>query len=431
VPLACPYATVLTFILPLLFGVATIRVARAGAGDAPNASRFVNWIGFGFVLRMAAHVLMQHVILFGNGTTSGDALAYRQGAWAVARLWDYQGFGFFNTTELGVRAGSNALLAIHLFGAVTYLNGIQLTSIGCTAIIAFLAAATCVLLVRLGTMVGGTVAESRFVALAMYFSPAFVFHTSEMFKDGIAAFLVVSAVVLAFRLAERFSVQDVLLGILCVFLIWYVRFYMVFLVSAPLILSLLGIRSGNSNRIAIACFAMVVAGAFIIQTTAAEDALEVGVAAYERGTNEHALAYNARGGSGVTFSGSPWVTFPLKLVYTLFSPFPWDFRSRSIGFQVGKIDALISMFFMYRGVRGARRMWKDDRGTLVMFLAVLLPLIVAYAASMANIGLIVRQRIPVVLLGAVLAVRGVPDPKPVAATAEPRPIPRRLRARTA
>ena len=63
---------------------------------------------------------------------------------------------------------------------------------------------------------------------------------------------------------------------------------------------------------------------------------------------------------------------------------------------------------MFRGIRGARRMWADDRGTLLMFLVVLVPLTVAYATTMANIGLILRQRFPIVLLGSVLAVRGVP-----------------------
>lgn len=415
----------ISVLFPLLFAAASYYLPRRVVGQTPEGERFARWMLGGFVLRMVAHLVIRNIALFSNGTSSGDAVGYERGAWLLARLWDYRGFGFFNATELGIRSGSNALLAIHLFGGVTYLNGLESTSIGCTAIVAFLAMTTCLLLVRLGMMIGGTEHDSRFVALTMYFSPAFVFHTSEMFKDGIAAFLVVSAVVLSFRLSERFSTTDAALGVVCLILIWYVRFYLVFLVSAPLVMSLLGIRSGSSARIAAAGIFMLLVGALIINTQAAEVALDVGTRAYARGTGENALAYNARGGSGVTFTGSPWVTFPQKLVYTLFSPFPWDFRSRSIGFQVGKIDAIISTFFLFRGVRGARRMWADDRGTLVMFLVVLVPLIVAYTASMSNIGLIVRQRIPIVLLGAVLAVRGVPAPRP-AAVPKHRPVPGEL-----
>jgi hypothetical protein len=149
-------------------------------------------------------------------------------------------------------------------------------------------------------------------------------------------------------------------------------------------------------------------GLVLIATQAADGALEFGMRTFDVATSENSLDWNARGGSGVEFSGSPWITFPQKLIYTLLSPFPWDFRSTSIGFQVGKIDAIIWMFFMFRGIRGARRMWEDDRGTLLMFLVVLIPLTVAYATTMANIGLILRQRFPIVLLGSVLAVRGVP-----------------------
>lgn len=390
-------------------GTATYVLPRLGFAPSRERDRFALLMLAGFVLRLGAHFVIRNVALFSHGGASqGDAGAYESGAWIVARLWEYQGIQWLGAAEIGVSETQNALLAVHIFAVVTFLNGGEMTTVGCTAINAFLAAMTCLHLVRLGTMIKGTEQQSRLVALAMYFSPAFLFHTADMFKDGLSAFLVVSGVLLAFRLAERFNPIEALLGAVCLFLLWYVRFYLVFLVSAPLIMSLLGIRSGAPARVVLASAFILATGLVLIATQVAEEALEVGVATFDQATSENSLSWNARGGSGVEFTGNPWLTFPLKLLYTLFSPFPWDFRSTSIGFQIGKIDTVIWAFLMLRGVRGMRRMWDDDRGTLLMFLVVLVPLTVAYATTMANIGLILRQRIPIVMLGAVLAVRGVP-----------------------
>lgn len=420
----------ITALFPFVFAAATYLVARHSLEPSKENARFARWILAGFVMRLVAHFAIRNVVLFSNGTSSGDAMGYEYGGWMLARLWDYRGIGLYSYQELGVSSGSNALLAIHLFGLVTYLNGIVPSSLACTAIVAFLAAATCVQLVKLGQLIGGSEGDSRFVALVMYFSPAFVFHTAEMFKDGIVAFLVVTAVFISFRLAARFSWADAMGGIVCIVLLWFVRYYLVFIVSAPLVASLLGVRSGSPTRVIAAAMFMAVIGLIIMNTQAAEVALDAGTRAYARGTAETSMASNARGGSGVTFTGSPWVTFPQRVAYTLLSPFPWDFRSSSIGFQIGKIDVLVWSFFAYRALRGVRRMWSDDRGTLLMFLVVLVPLVVAYAASMANIGLIVRQRIPIVLLGSVLAVRGVPEPKAHRA-GPPTTVPARWAARTA
>lgn len=395
--------------LALALGAASYVVPRWALTPSRESEHFARWMILGFVVRMAAHGVIRNVALFSHGGAShGDAGAYEMGAWIVARLWEYHGFGWFEAQQIGISEVSNALLAVHIYAAITFLNGGEMTTIGCTALNAFIAVLTCVQLVKLGTMIKGTDHDSRFVALAMYFSPAYLFHTADLFKDGLSAFLVVTAVLLAFRLAERFNPLDAVLGVVCLVLVWYVRFYLVFLVSAPLVLSLLGVRSGSTGRVIIASVFVLAGALVLIGTQFADEAVEVGLETFDRATSENALAHNARGGSGVEFEGSPWVTFPQKLFYTLLSPFPWDFRSTSIGFQVGKVDALIWAFFMFRGIRGARRMWNDDRGTLLMFLVVLVPLTVAYATTMANIGLILRQRFPIVLLGSVLAVRGVP-----------------------
>jgi len=405
---------VIVYLLVPLFALATFLLARqVVTEDTPVARQFPWWFLGGFVLRLLANGAIRNLNLFSHGRgSSGDAGVYELSAWMVAQIWNAQGFQWVTAETIDIPEASNAMLAVHVYAFVAWLNGGEMSRIACVGLVAFLAAVTCLHLVRLGRMIGGRESDARVVALAMYFSPAFVFHTADTFKDGLSAFLVVSAVLVAFRLAERFNPVDLALGGLCLWALWYVRFYLVFLVSAPIALSLLGVRQGANARIVIASSFIVATGLVLIATQVADTALDVGVNTYERATSDVAMAWNQRGGSGVAFTGmNPWLAFPLKLIYTLFSPFLWDFRSTSVGFQVGKIDALIGTFFLFRGGRAARRMWDDDRGTLLMFLAVVVPLTVAYATTMANIGLIVRQRIPIIMLGSVLAVRGLPAVK--------------------
>src|SRR6185503_11111871 len=104
--------------------------------------------------------------------------------------------------------------------------------------------------------------------------------------------------------------------------------------------------------------------------------------------------FNARGGSGVIFDdgGSPFGALWLKLIYTMFSPFPWG--SGSMGFHIGKIDVFIIYFFVLRVWAVIRT--KELRLIVLMVMTFALPCTVMYATSLANVGLIVRQRLVVI-----------------------------------
>jgi hypothetical protein len=77
--------------------------------------------------------------------------------------------------------------------------------------------------------------------------------------------------------------------------------------------------------------------------------------------------------------------------------------SGSLGLQVGKIDALLWYYLVYRAIRVSRRLWTENRSFLIMMLTFILPTIGMYATSFANVGLLARQRLVVVLGVAVMA----------------------------
>jgi hypothetical protein len=135
---------------------------------------------------------------------------------------------------------------------------------------------------------------------------------------------------------------------------------------------------------------------------------ETGNTAFMSATSEASLASNAAAGSGVQFEdqGNAFGSFGPKLVYTLFAPFPW--QAGSFGLQLGKLEVIIWLYLVYRAWRAGKRMWGTDSSLVLMFLSFLVPTTAMYATIMSNIGLIVRERMCVVLVAYVLAMLSWP-----------------------
>src|SRR6185503_6344723 len=129
-------------------------------------------------------------------------------------------------------------------------------------------------------------------------------------------------------------------------------------------------------------------------TDAMQNVSERVATTYQMGTNENVRGSNALGGSGVTFNDadSPLSQIWLKLLYTVFSPFPW--AGGSMGFQIGKLDMLLVCFLLVRTVSTLRT--KENSLIVLMMLTFIAPTTLMYATSISNVGLIVRQRLPIV-----------------------------------
>jgi hypothetical protein len=82
------------------------------------------------------------------------------------------------------------------------------------------------------------------------------------------------------------------------------------------------------------------------------------------------------------------LTLPLKILYFLFSPFPWDIRSPA--HFVGLIDGLMYMVLALLFVKNFRTIWNDPAARAVLL--VLLPLILAFTLGTSNFGTALRHR---------------------------------------
>lgn len=351
----------------------------------------------GYVLRLLIQFVIRDVRVF--SAASVDSTAYETGAILVAQVWSRTGIHFIDVDELAMFGQTS--LPPNLFGLIVYMNGGSPTRLGCTALVALAAALTVLNLYLLALQFGAEKKNALLFAGILYFQPAFLFYTSDLYKDGIVLVFTMGALGSALRLASKVSIVHIAIGALCVWALWYVRFYLVFVTVAPLVVGLVGVGGKSAVRTLIAALVVVVASVVLagftdvleLAATRASETFEIGTAAYVR-------AANADAGSGITFDddGSPFGALPAKLAYTLLSPFPW--AKGSLGFQLGKLDVFIWYFTLYRAIRAA---WTVDRRLLLMLATFIVPCTMMYAMSMANVGLIVRQRLVIVAATAILA----------------------------
>lgn len=405
----------------LMFGV-LVGVVRATSVPGRD-ERIMSLMVWGFLLRMVVQTFSRNLSLFSHGG-GGDWYVYEMHALEITRIWHFQGFGFITATEFPDIGPTS--LPPNLFALIIALNGDEPTPIGCTSLIACMACLTCLNVYHLATELGSDSKQAFKLTALFLFSPAFLLYTSDMYKDGAVLFFVVGAVASSIRLSRRFSAVHLVAGLVCLAALWYVRFYLVFVTAAPLLVGLTGARSKSAARPLFT--ALVLAFGFIViaaTTDVFESVTERATQTFESGNSQSVRMSNAGGdqiaGSGVVFDdgGNAFGAMGPKLAYMLFSPFPW--AGGSIGFHLGKIDTFLWYYIMYRGYLAAREMWKDDRTTLLMLGTFLVPTTVMYATSFANVGLSLRQRLVVVMVGAVLAMLSWRKKAVEAVAAEPVP----------
>lgn len=395
------FGVVLSLIVPWVLYL----IVRAGK----EPPRVMQVMMAGYFSRIVATQVLREIPFFTHGA-GGDCNAYEMLAWVIAKLWETRGIEFL-TSEQIPEIGPTSLPP-NLFAFVIYLNGGDVTRIGCVSLIALAATLCCYNLYKLGCEMQADPDVCLKVSAAMLFSPGYFFYTADLFKDGLVAFLMIATLGAGFRLAKKFSVTQAIVATVSVYALWYVRFYLIFLALAPLGIGILGAGKRSILRpVLILLMATIVMGAVGSSSRAVDELSSRATQTFTTATNSDVRDWNRLGGSGVEFDdgGNALGALHLKLIYTLFSPFPW--QGGSIAMHIGKIDALIWYYLAYRAALAAKSLWKGDRTLLLMFLIFIVPCTVAYATTMSNIGLILRQRIPIILMGSLLAMLSWPKSK--------------------
>ena len=400
----------LILLVPILVAALAARVARARQVFGEPAAPLVVVVLLAYLVRVVAYFVQQNVQLFSHGI-GGDYLSYRLWSEYIVAIWQRQGLHMVQADELAQMGRTS--LPPNLFALVNYLNGGPANE-GCAALSAGFACITAINLFSLSVELGAATKRALNVTLAFLFLPGFILYSADMYKDPLVWMLVFGVLASSVRLMTELRPRDVVIGTLCAWALWYVRFYLVFLTVAPLAVGLLGLNTKKPVRtLLLLVGAMAVVIPVLAYTKILGDLGEQASSTFEVSTGS-VLRINVakQSGSGVVFDdgGQVYGALHLKLLYTLFSPFPW--QAGSFGFHMGKIDALAWFYFAWRAFKASRVLLRTRPGLLFALLTFLLPTTLVYSFAMHNIGLILRQRMPVVIVSLLLASLSWPEDRP-------------------
>ncbi|WP_328710331.1 hypothetical protein [Microbispora hainanensis] len=409
--------TAVEYIIVIAAAVLLVVMVHTGLA-APVARRALPVLLAAFAVRLVVHVL---VIRSDGLDYGGDNLGYELRALEIVELWRREGLHFVGPGELG--SVQSVAVPCNIFAFVMYLCGGR-APLACTAVVALLACLLCVVVYRFARLVGADERAAFRLLVITAFLPGFLLHTSDMFKDGFNAFLVVACIGIAASNLQRFAVRKVLtLGPL-LWALWNVRPYMVFMCMLPLLVGVSRIRRALSPRSLVVVAVLMLPLLVVLQGVDQGGPFAVVQDQLDRGQSEHVRLANAEGGSGVVFDdgGNAWNALGPKLLYTMLSPFPW--MGGSVALQLGKVDTLLWYWLLYHAFLGARRLWRYDRRLLLILLLFVVPGSIAYATTMANVGLIFRQRIPIVMVTSLLSAISWSRTGPYGRSAADPPAPR-------
>lgn len=400
----------LIVLVPVLLAVFASKVSRAYQveGEAPAPLAIVLMLAY--LVRVVAYYIQGNVQLFSHGI-GGDYLAYQQWSEYIVAIWQREGVHMVTADQLPMVGKTS--LPPNLFAMVNYLNGGPANE-GCAALSAGFAGVTALNLFSLSMDLGAATKRALTVTLVFLFLPGFILYSADMYKDPLVWMLVFGVLASSVRLMNQLRTRDVIIGLVCAVGLWYVRFYLVFLTVAPLAVGLFGLNTKNPVRtLLLLVGALAVLIPLLAYTKILGDFSEQASETFERSTGSVLRVSVAKGtGSGVVFDdgGQIYGALHLKLLYTLFSPFPW--QSGSFALHVGKIDALAWFYFAWRAIKAGRGLLRTRPGLLFALLTFLIPTTLAYAFSMYNVGLILRQRMPVVIVSLLLASLSWPEDHP-------------------
>lgn len=355
-----------------------------------------------FIGRLLFFLLISRsVSFFSGGYVGGDSVAYELWAHFINQIWGLQGVHYVSAEEFP-DLGQVAPLC-NLFAIIEFVNGSPIPIVY-TALAALTGCVTSLEIFRASREHGASIRGAYVAMCLVLFGPAFIFHTSDCYKDGFVAMFTVMSFTSALRIARKFRGTELIsLGVWLIGL-WSVRYYMVFMCSLPIAVGLLGVKSKSLMRRSLTIIGvMAFVAVAIVGGAAKSTAVNQAVETFQTGTSQNAREWNAQGGSGVNFDdgGNPFGALGPKVIYTVLSPFPW--QSGSVGLQLGKLDVLLFYYLIYRAYLTIKRLWKEDRMLLMLFFSFIIPATIAYATTMSNIGLILRQRMPIVFVTAILA----------------------------
>ena len=390
---------------------------RASRADIRFVHRLYWWA---FIVRGVVGVLAYVLTEYADISLLQDALYYEAQGYDIAREWlAGRSSDWLDAAVYGGREAWLIVAAVAIFYFV--LQGVRATVV----LIVVYAAAGAVVPVytyRIAIQLGASEMVARKAAWLVALSPAFVFWSGALYKEGLILFILNLSVYHALRLQTQWQGRSLVMVVFSTFALLGLRFYLAIMMSVVIVGGLLWGRRDRTPtaraRVAVPVLIRqgLIALAFVVFmislgfTERAERPLletDKGILV-QLDKSRKDLATRADSGyladAEISEPGDAVRLFPVGLVYFLTVPLPW---------QVGGLRQTLAMpetafwILLYPLVLvGITRGLRANRPGTMLILAVTSGMCAIYGVLSGNVGIAYRMRTQVWLLWAPFAAWG-------------------------
>jgi 4-amino-4-deoxy-L-arabinose transferase-like glycosyltransferase len=324
----------------------------------------------------------------------GDALTYDFYGWTQMKAW--QGDEFYQIiTNRFTDGQASAWGFIKMVGAVYAVIGRNTLAI--QFLNSIIGAATAILVYHCAQHVYKNVRVGKIAAICVAFFPSLVLWSAQGLKDAPVVCFLVLAILASLRLNEKWSVKQVVILIVALFLILSLRFYVFYMIAVAIggafIIGLQKITPTNFAR------------QFVVLILVGVSLTYLGVTRYASGqfdrfatleAVQRSRADLARAGSGfgrevdVSTTRGAISTIPIGLIYLLFAPFPWQLASLRQSITLPEmIIWWLSFPLLVLGIWYSLKYRLRQISPVLIFTTMLS---LAYSVFQGNVGTAYRQR---------------------------------------
>jgi hypothetical protein len=392
---------------------ASERYRRGPSPEAKTVSRLYWWA---LVLRALSGLLAYALTLYADVPVVEDANYYEEIGYEVARAWLSGGGVDFSTFGKGAETG---WLQVAMIAAFYYVLGgiraLPVLLVAYSAVTAFVP----IYVYRFTRELQAPEAVARRAGWLVALSPAFVFWSGSLYKEGLTLLLLSVAAYHTLRLQSGWRGRSVITLVLCVAGLWGVRYYLAIVLTLAVALSLLWGRAGKAGRsrgvpvfvrqgaVVLVFVAIIMSLGITVRTENVLLESKEGVLV-ELDERRAGSANEARSGylqeESIATPEEALQYFPLGLFYFLTVPFPWQVGALRQNLIIPENAFWLALYPLM--VIGIRRTLKSNRPGAVFLLLMSGGMCAVYALLAANVGTAYRMRSQVWLLLAPFAVLG-------------------------
>ncbi len=395
---------------------ATRTVTRSGTGVAIDGRTAKRLYGWAFIIRALVGFLAYVLTIYGDLPIVEDARFYEQIGYEVAEDWLSGKSVDFDSLPEGVQTARLLVTAIAMFYFVT--GGVRALPV-LLVVYSAVTALVPIYIYRVARALDAPESVARRAGWLVTLSPAFVFWSGSLYKEGLTLLLLSVAAYHTLRLQSGWTTRSVGALVLCVVALWGVRFYLAIVLALAVGVSLLWGRAVGAT---VRTRAPVIVRQVAIVSVFAAVIVSVGLAArtdrvlfesdegvlVDLDVRRAGSAREARSGylpeASVATPEEALRYSPVGLVYFLTVPLPWQLGSMRQNLIIPENLFWLALYPLM--VVGAGRALRSNRAGVAFLLLMTAGMCVVYTLLVANVGTAYRMRSQVWLLWAPFAAWG-------------------------